>query len=93
MDVTSTGGKENVEHEEFARRAAWRLEAMANRTEGEASRLGIHGEASGRRARAQQMRLAALVVGQEAHAVSEAELAAVGCPEALAEWPPLEAQA
>jgi hypothetical protein len=82
-----------VEHEEFARRAAWRLEAMANRTEEEAHTLGIHGEASGRRARAQQMRIAALVVRQEALAVSEAEVAAVGSPKALAEWPPLVAQA
>jgi hypothetical protein len=75
-----------VEHEEFARRAAGRLEAMANRAEGEARRLGIDGGASGRRARAQQMRVAALLVRQEAHAVSEAEeVAAVGSPEALAE--------
>jgi predicted DNA-binding protein (UPF0251 family) len=94
MDVIPTGGKENVEHEEFARRAAWRLEAMANRTEEEALRLGIHGEALGRRTRAQQMRVAAFLVRQEALAVSEAEeVAAVGSPKALAEWPPLEAQA
>ena len=93
MDVIPTGGKENMEHEEFARRAAWRLEAMANRTEGEAHRLGIDGEASGRRARAQQMRVAAFLVREEALAVSEAEVAAVGSPGALAEWPPLEAQA
>jgi hypothetical protein len=93
MDVIPTGGKENMEHEEFARRAAWRLEAVADRTEEEARRLGIHGEASGTRARAQEMRVAALLVRQEALAVSEAEVPAVGSPEALAEWPPLEAQA
>jgi hypothetical protein len=93
MDVIPTGGKENVEHEEFARRAAWRLEAVANRTEEEVRRLGIHGEASGTRARAQQMRVAALLVREEALAVSEAEVAAVGSPKALAESPPLEAQA
>jgi hypothetical protein len=71
-----------MEHEEFARRAAWRLEAVANCTEEEARRLGIHGEASGRRARAQQMRLAALLVREEPLAVSEAEVAAVGSPKA-----------
>ena len=93
MDVIPTGGKENVEHEEFARRAAWRLEAVANRTEEEVRRLGIHSEAPGTRARAQQMRVAALLVREEALAVSEAEVAAVGSPKALAESPPLEAQA
>jgi hypothetical protein len=93
MDVIPTGGKENMEHEEFARRSARRLEAVADRTEEEARRLGIHGEASGTRARAQEMRVAALLVRQEALAVSEAEVPAVGSPEALAEWPPLEAQA
>ena len=54
-----------MEHEEFARRAAWRLEAMANRTEEEARRLGIYGEASGTRARAQEMRVAAFLVSEE----------------------------
>jgi hypothetical protein len=93
MDVIPTGGKENVEHEEFARRAAWRLEAMANRTEVEARSLGIHGEVSGRRARAQEMRVAAFLMREEALAVSEAEVPAVGSPEALAKSPPLEAQA
>ena len=82
-----------MEHEEFARRAAWRLEAMANRTEEEARRLGIYGEASGTRARAQEMRVAAFLVREEALAVSEEEVPAVGSSEALAEAPPLEAQA
>jgi hypothetical protein len=93
MDVIPTGGKETMEHEEFARRSARRLEAVADRTEEEALRLGIRGEASGTRARAQEMRVAALLVREEALAVSEAEIPAVGSPEALAEWPPLEAQA
>jgi hypothetical protein len=53
----------------------------------------IDGEASGTRARAQQIRVAALLVREEALAVSEAEVAAVGSPKALAGWPPLEAQA
>ena len=82
-----------MEHEEFARRAAWRLEAMANRTEEEARRLGIYGEASGTRARAQEMRVAAFLVPEEALAVSEEEVPPAGSPEALAESPPLEAQA
>ena len=82
-----------MKHEEFARRVARRLEAVADRTEEEARRLGIDGEVSGTRTRAQEMRVAALLVRQEALAVSEAEVTAVGSPEALAEWPPLEAQA
>jgi hypothetical protein len=93
MDVTDGRQRDSMEHEEFARRAARRLEAVADYTEEVARRLGIHGEASGTRARAQEMRVAALLVRQEALAVSEAEVAAVGSPEALAEWPPLEAQA
>ena len=82
-----------MKHEEFARRAARRLEAVADRTEEEARRLGINGEASGTRTRAQEMRVAAFLVREEALAVSEAEVPSGGSPEALAEAPPLEAQA
>jgi hypothetical protein len=82
-----------MKHEEFARRAPKRLETVAERTEGEASRQGIDGEASATRARAGEMRVAAFLVREEALAVSEAEAPAAGSPEALAEWPPLEAQA
>jgi hypothetical protein len=82
-----------VKHEEFAERAGRRLEAVAERLEADTRRLGIHGEASGTRARAQEMMVAALLVREEALAVSEAEVPAVGSPEALAESPPLEAQA
>jgi hypothetical protein len=59
-----------MKHEEFARRAARRLEAVADRTEEEARRLGIDGEASGTRTRAQEMRVAAFLVREEALAVS-----------------------
>jgi hypothetical protein len=80
-----------VNHEEFAHRAAGRLEEVADRIEGEARRLGIHGEASG--TRAQEMRVAALLVREEALAVSESESPAPGSPAALVQSPPLEAQA
>lgn len=86
------GGK-GMNHEEFARRAARRLETVADRTEEEARTLGIGGQASGTRARAGEMRVAALMVREEAQAVSEAEAPAAGSPEALVESPPLEAQA
>jgi hypothetical protein len=82
-----------MNHEEFAGRAAKQLEAVADRTEEEARRLGIDGEASGTRARAGEMRVAAYLVREEAVAVSEAEAPAAGSPEALVESPPLEAQA
>jgi hypothetical protein len=82
-----------MKHEQFARRVARWLEAVADRTEEEAQRLRIHGEASRTRARAQEMRVAALLVREEALAVSEAEVPPGGSPEALAEAPPLEAQA
>ena len=82
-----------MKHEEFAHRAAGRLEEVADRTKEDARRLGIGGEASGTRARAREMRVAAILVREEALAVSEEESPAPGSPEALAEWPPLEAQA
>ena len=82
-----------MNHEEFAQRAARRLEAVADRTEEETRRLGIDGEVSGMRTQAQEMRVAAFLVREEALAVSEAEAPAAGSPEALAEAPPLEAQA
>ena len=82
-----------MKHEEFARRVARRLEAVADRTEEEARRLRIDGEASGARTRAREMRFAAFLVREEALAVSEAEAPAAGSPEALVEAPPLEAQA
>src|SRR5215218_5522359 len=78
---------EAMTHEEFAERAARRLEEMADRLEAEGKELGIDGEASKITARAQELRVAALLVREEAIAVS-----AEG-PAALADNPPLEAQA
>ena len=74
-----------MRHEEFAERAAERLEAVADRLEEEGRRLGIHGAVS---ARAGEMRLAALLTREEAEAVTRAE----GEPSAGPRNPPLEAQ-
>ena len=74
-----------MRHEEFSRLAQRRLEAEADRLEGEARRLGIHGGASKTRARAGELRVAALLVREEAVEAGKAE----GQPAA----PPLEAQA
>ena len=60
-------------HEQFAERAGRRLEAVADRLEGESKRLGIDGEASKTKARAQEMRVAALLVRHEAVAVGREE--------------------
>ena len=76
-------------HEEFAERAGRRLEEVADRLEAQGKELGIDGEASTSKitARAQELRVAALLVRDEAIAVSAEE------PAALADNPPLEAQA
>jgi hypothetical protein len=58
-----------VNHEDFAERAERRLEEVADRLEGECRRLGIGGEASKTKARAQELRVAALLVREEAPAV------------------------
>jgi len=62
-----------VKHEEFAERAGRRLEAVADRLEGEGRKLGIDGEASKITARAQELRVAALLVREEATIVNMAE--------------------
>jgi hypothetical protein len=62
-----------VTHEPFAEGAGRRLEAVAAPLEGESKRLGIDGEASKTKARAQEMRVAALLVGDEAVAVAREE--------------------
>ena len=62
-----------VRHEEFAHRAEGRLEEAADRLEGDARALGIHGGASKTAARAGELRVAALLVRGEAEAVSAAE--------------------
>ena len=62
-----------MKHEEFAERAGRRLETVADRLEGEGRRLGIDGEASKITARAQELRVAALLVREEATTVNMAE--------------------
>jgi hypothetical protein len=62
-----------VNHEEFAERAGRRLEAVADRLEGDAGRLGIDGEALKTKARAQELRVGALLVRDEAVAVAREE--------------------
>jgi adenylate kinase len=75
-----------IRHEEFAERAAERLEAVADRLEEEGHRLGVHGAVS---ARAGEMRLAALLTREEARTVTRAESE----PSVGPQNPPLEAQA
>ena len=62
-----------MKHEEFAERAGRRLETVADRLEGEGRRLGIDSPASKTSARAQELRVAALLVREEATAVKRAE--------------------
>lgn len=62
-----------MKHEAFAERAGRRLEAVADRLEDDAGRLGIDGEASKTTARAQELRVAALLVREEAVAVAREE--------------------
>jgi hypothetical protein len=67
-----------------------RLEDIADRLPGEGKRLGMSGEASGIATRAQEMRVAALLVRDEAVAVAREER---GAPEKqIAENLSLEAQ-
>ena len=60
-----------MKHEEFAERAERRLEAVADRLEGEGRRSGT--EARAAIARAQNLGGAAWVVGEETNAVSKPE--------------------
>ena len=62
-----------MKHEAFAERAGRRLEAVADRLEDDAGRLGIDGEASKTTARAQELRVAARLVREEALAVAREE--------------------
>jgi hypothetical protein len=80
-----------MKHEAFAERAGRRLEAVADRLEGDAGRLGIDGEASKTTARAQELRVGALLVREEAAAVGREE-ERVPPTQKIAENPPLEAQ-
>ena len=79
-----------MRHEEFAERAASRLEDVADRLESEGGRLGIGAEVAKTTARAQELRSAALLVREEAVAVGREER---GTPkEKVAENLSLEAQ-
>jgi hypothetical protein len=62
-----------VKHEQFAERAGRRLEAVADWIGGEGKRPGIDVEASKMKARAQEMKVAALLVRDEAVAVAREE--------------------
>ena len=81
-----------MRHEEFAERAGGRLEEAADRLEGEAGALGVHGGASKTKARAGELRVAALLVRGEAEAVSLSEAARPDPEEDPAGPPPLRAQ-
>lgn len=80
-----------MKYDEFAKRAGRRLEEAADRLEGKVRGLGIDGETSDAIARAGELRVAALLVREEAAAVSEAEERGTAT-EKIAENPPLEAQ-
>ena len=77
-----------MRHEEFARRAEGRLEAEADRLEGRAIELGIDGGAAKTAARAGELRIAALLVREEAEDAGKAEER----QRPAADAPPLEAQ-
>ena len=62
-----------MSHERFARRASRRLETVADRLEGEGEGLGTGGEAAKSKAQAQEIRVAALLVREEAVAVGREE--------------------
>ena len=79
-----------MRHEEFAHRAEGRLLEAADRLEGDARDLGVHGDASRTRARVGEPRVAALLVREEAEEVAREELRPTA---EVGENPPLEAQA
>jgi hypothetical protein len=79
-----------MKHEAFAQRAGRRLEAVADRLEDDTRSLRMDGEASKSMARAQEMRVAALLVREEAAAVGREEREDPG--EKVAENLSLEAQ-
>lgn len=62
-----------MRHEDFAERAGRRLQATADRLEGEGRTLGIDGGVSKIAARARELRVAALLVHEEAAAVGREE--------------------
>ena len=82
-----------MKHEEFAQRASRRLKDVADRLEVEGKDLRIDSEASKITARAQELRVAALLVREEALAVSKTIAPPAEEPAALADNVPLEAHA
>ena len=82
-----------MNHDEFAERASRRLKEVADRLEVEGKDLRIASEASKITARAQELRVAALLVREEALAVSKTIAPPAEEPAALAENLLLEAQA
>jgi len=82
-----------VRHEEFAELAEERLREVADRLEGQARELGIDGEAAKTAARAGELRVAALLVREEAVAVSRSEGSPGSSRDEPADTPPLRAQA
>lgn len=62
-----------MRHEDFAERAGRRLRLVADRLEYEAKRPGVGDEASRTMARAQELRVAALLVRDEAFVVDRDE--------------------
>ena len=82
-----------MDHVEFAKRAERRLRAAADRLEDEARGFGIGGGAARTAARAGELRVAALLVREEATAVSRSEGVPAGTKPDPAGAPPLRAQA
>ena len=72
-----------MNHEEFAERASRRLKEVADRLEVEGKDLSIASEASIITARAQELRVAALLVREEALAVSKTKALPAEEPAAL----------
>jgi len=82
-----------VNHEEFAERAERRLKEVADRLEVDGKDPRIAGEASKITARAQELRVAALLVREEALAVSKTIAPPAEAPAAMVYDLPLGAQA
>ena len=82
-----------MKHDEFAERASRRLKEVADRLEVEGKDLRIAGEASKITARAQELRVAALLVHEDALVVSKTIAPPAEEPAALADILPLEARA
>ncbi len=82
-----------MKHEEFAERASRRLKEVADRLEVEGKDLRVDSEVSKITARAQELRVAALLVREEALAVSKTIAPPAKEPAAMVYNVPLGAQA